>query len=299
MAPLLQAVAGGLVTGSVYALIALSLVIIYKSTDVVNFAGGDVLMASSYAALAALLGAGAPYWLAAAAAIGCGFLVGAAFDRLVLERIARQTRDQDILVTMVIATIGLSYVLRGVVRALPYADEVQTLPAQFQGAPLFLGDVILLRQDLGIVAVAVVASLSLYAFFQFTRLGRGLRATAEDPRAAALIGIPVRRMRMLVWGIASAVASLGGLLIAPKILMTPDMGGIVVLGLAASVLGGFTNVAGVVAGGVLLGVVENLVGLLVSTGAIAVAPFLVIMAVLVLRPQGLFGSRHGAALKKV
>jgi branched-chain amino acid transport system permease protein len=293
----LQALVGGLVTGSIYALIALSLVIVYKSTDVVNFAGGDVLMASSYIALVMLLGAGAPYWLAALAAVLGGFVIGAGFDRLVLERIARQTRDQDIMVTMVIATIGLSYVLKGVVRALPYADEVQTLPAQFQGMPVFLGNVILLRQDIGIVVAAILAAVVLYAFFRFTRLGRGLRATAEDPRAAALVGIPVRRMRMLIWGIASAIAGLGGLLIAPKTLMTPDMGGIVVLGLAASVLGGFTNITGVIVGGVLLGVVENMVGLFISTAAIAVAPFVVIMAVLVLRPQGLFAAR--AVLKKV
>lgn len=298
MSLLPQAIVGGLVTGAVYALIALSLVIVYKSTDVVNFAGGDILMTGCYAALVLLTGTGAPYWVAALGAVLCSFLIGAAFDRIVLERIARQTRDQDLMVTMVLATIGLSYVLKGAVRALPHASEVQSLPAQFQGAPLFLGDVILLRQDLGIVAVAVLASLALLLFFRFTRIGRGLRATAEDPRAAALVGIPVRRMRMLVWGIASAVAALGGLLIAPKILMTPEMGGIVVLGLAASILGGFTNVAGVVVGGLLLGVVENLVGLLVSTEAIAVAPFVVIMAVLVLRPQGLFGASR-VAFKKV
>lgn len=297
MALLPQAVAGGLVTGAVYALIALSLVIVYKSTDVVNFAGGDILMTSCYLALVLLLDAGAPYWVAALAAILCAFGIGAAFDRLVLERIARQTRDQDIMVTMVIATIGLSYVLKGCVRALPHASEVQSLPAQFQGPPLFLGDVILLRQDLGIIGTAILASLALFLFFRFTRIGRGLRATAEDPRAAALIGIPVRRMRTLVWGIASGVAALGGLLIAPKILMTPEMGGIVVLGLAASILGGFTSIAGVVAGALLLGVVENLVGLLVSTEAIAVAPFLAIMAVLVLRPQGLFGGSRVASKK--
>lgn len=294
---LLQAIASGVVTGSVYALIALSLVIVYKSTDVVNFAGGDILMASCYVALIVLIGMGAPYWVAALAALLGSFVIGAGFDRLVMARIARQTRDQDIMVTMVIATIGLSYVLKGAVRGLRYADEVQTLPPQWQGAPLFLGDVLLTRQDLAIVGAALLAVVLLYLFFRFTRLGRGLRATAEDPRAAALIGIPVRRMRMLVWGIASMVAALSGLLIAPKILMTPDMGGIVVLGLAASVLGGFTNIAGVVAGGILLGVIENLVGLLISTQAIAVAPFVVIMAVLVLRPQGLFGAR--VAMKKV
>lgn len=287
---LLQAVLSGAVTGAVYALIALSLVIVYKSTDVINFAGGDVLMASCYIALVLLVGYGAPYWLAALLAVGGGFLIGAGFDRLVLERIARRSRGQDVMIAMVIATIGLSYVLKGIVRALPYADDVRILPAQLRGPPLLIGNALLLRQDMLILAAAVLAVVMLYLFFRFTRLGRGLRATAEDPRAAALIGIPVVRMRMMIWGLASAIAALAGLLVAPKILMTPDMGIIVILAMAASVLGGFTNVPGVIAGGFLLGILENLVGLFVSTQAIAVTPFVVIMAVLILRPEGLFGG---------
>jgi branched-chain amino acid transport system permease protein len=297
MGLLAQAIAGGIVTGAIYALVALSLVIIHKSTDVINFAGGDVLMVGCYIALMLLVGGGAPYWVAGLVAVLGAAAIGAGFDRLVLARIARNTRGQDILVAMVTATIGLSYVLKGVVRALGYSDEVRSLPAQFQGPPLFLGDVILLRQDIGILATAALAGLGLFLFFRFTRLGKALRAVAEDPRAAALIGIPVRRMRMIIWAIACAVAALGGLLVAPKILMTPDMGGIVILGFAAAVVGGFSSIPGLVVGGILLGVVENMVGLFVSAEAIAVAPFLVIMAVLVLRPQGLFGGR--VAAKKV
>ncbi len=295
--PLLaQAIASGVVTGSIYALIAMSLVMVYKSTDVINFAGGDLLMSGCYIALI-VLSSSTMYWLAAVVAILGVAVIGAGFDRLVLERIARQSRGQDIMVAMVTATIGLSYVLKGTIRALGYADEVRSLPAQFTGVPVIIGDVFLLRQDIGILVTAAVAGALLFAFFRYTRLGCGLRATAEDPRAAALIGIPVRRMRMLIWAIASGIASLAGLLVAPKILMTPDMGGIVILAFAAAVIGGFTNFPGVVIGGILIGVVENLVGLFISAQAIAVAPFLVIMAVLVLRPQGLFGGGALAARK--
>src|SRR5581483_2638165 len=148
-----QAVASGIVTGSAYALIALSLVILYKSTDVINFAGGDVVMAACYLALMLLTAAGAPYWLAALIAIAGLFVVGAGFDRLVLARIARQPHAHSLMVAMVIATIGLSYVLKGSVRLLGHTDDVHTLPAQFAGPPLILGDVILLPQDLGIVGV--------------------------------------------------------------------------------------------------------------------------------------------------
>jgi branched-chain amino acid transport system permease protein len=292
-----QAVVSGVVTGSIYALIALSLVMIYKSTDVINFAGGDLLMAGCYIALI-VLASGVAFWLAALVSILGVSIIGAGFDRIVMDRIGRNLRSQDIMVAMVTATIGLSYVLRGTVRSLGYADEVRSLPPQFTGMPVMIGDVILLRQDIGILATAALAGTALFLFFRFTRLGRGLRATAENPRAAALIGIPIVRMRMLIWAIASAVAALAGLLVAPKILMTPDMGGIVILAFAAGVIGGFSNFPGVVVGGILLGVVENLVGLLISAQAIAVAPFLVIMLVLVLRPQGLFGG-GAVSIRKV
>lgn len=292
-----QAAASGVVTGSVYALIALSLVLIYKSTDVINFAGGDLLMAGCYLALI-VLAREAPFWVAAMVSVLGIAIIGAGFDRLVLDRIARHIRGQDIMVAMVTATIGLSYVLKGTVRALGYADEVRSLPPEFTGPPLMIGNVFLLRQDIGILLSAALVGLLLFLFFRYTRLGRGLRATAEDPRAAALIGIPIRRMRMLIWAIASAIASLAGLLVAPKILMTPDMGGIVILAFAAGVIGGFTNFPGVVIGGILIGVVENLVGLFVSAEAIAVAPFVVIMLVLLIRPQGLFGG-GALAIRKV
>ncbi|HEX3349468.1 MAG TPA: branched-chain amino acid ABC transporter permease [Acetobacteraceae bacterium] len=259
MGLLAQALASGVVTGAIYALIALSLVIVYKSTDVINFAGGDVLMASCYVALLALISAGLPYWASALAAVGAAAVIGAGFDRLVLERIGRSVRGQDVLVAMVTATIGLSYVLKGAVRLLSVSSEVRSLPSQFLGPPIILGSVILLRQDIGILATAAITGAALFAFYRFTRLGRGMRAVAEDPRAAALIGIPIVRMRMLSWAVACAVAAVAGLLVAPKILMTPDMGIIVILAFAAAVIGGFTNFPGVVIGGLLLGIIENLV----------------------------------------
>jgi|SRR6185312_471934 len=289
MGAVAQAVASGVVTGTIYALVALSLVILYKSTDVINFAGGDVVMAACYIAFITVVVAGAPYWLAAIVAVLGLFVIGAGFDRLVLARIARGKAD-NLMVAMVIATIGLSYVLKGAVRLLPHTEDVQTLPPAFTGPPIFLGNVILLRQDVGIVVITVAVMALLYLFYRYTRLGKGLRATAEDPRAAVLIGIPVQRMRMLIWAIACALGAIAGLLIAPKILMTPDMGDIVILAFAAAVIGGFTNIPGAIVGGLALGIIENLVGFFISTEAIAVAPFIVIMLVLAIRPQGLFGG---------
>jgi branched-chain amino acid transport system permease protein len=139
--------------------------------------------------------------------------------------------------------------------------------------------------------------LALWAFFSFTLTGKALRATSQNPRAAALVGVPVRAMRMTVWGIACALSAVAGILLAPKLLMTPDMGIIVILAFAAAIVGGFSSLPGCIVGGILLGVIQNLVGVLYSSKAISVAPFVVIMLILALRPQGLFGGK--VATKKV
>jgi len=295
---ILQAIASGIVTGCVYALIALSLVIVYKSTDVINFAGGEIVMIGGYAGMFALLYLGLPYILIFALAALATFVLGALFDRIVLHKVlGRAVPGQSILVAMVIATVGLSYVLKGSVRVVPYTEEVRRLPPFFTGEPIFIGSVVLQWQDIAIIVVTVLVMAALWAFFSLTLTGKALRATSQNPRAAALVGIPVRRMRMTVWGIASALAAIAGVLLAPKLLMTPDMGVIVILAFAAAIIGGFASLPGCVVGGILLGVIQNIVGLYVGSNAISVAPFAVIMLILALRPQGLLGGRIAA--KKV
>ena len=289
---ILQSLASGVVTGCVYALIALSLVIVYKSTDVINFAGGEIVMVGGYIGMFALLYVGVPYISIFVLSAVATFALGAAFDRVVLHKVlGRAVPGQSILVAMVIATVGLSYVLKGIVRVVPYTEEVRRLPPFFSGEPIFIGPVVLQRQDIAIVVVAVLVMLAIWAFFSLTLTGKALRATSQNPRAAALVGIPVRRMRMTVWGIASALAAIAGILLAPKLLMTPDMGVIVILAFAAAIIGGFASLPGCVIGGILLGVIQNFVGLYVGSNAISVAPFAVIMLILAFRPQGLLGGR--------
>jgi branched-chain amino acid transport system permease protein len=294
-----QATASGIVTGCVYALVALSLVIVYKSTDVVNFAGGELLMLGGYIALLALIYFEVGYPVMFLAVIAAMYLTGASFDRVVLGRITgrRYSKNADAdLVPMVVATIGLGYMLKGAVRVVPYTEEVRRLPPLLEGPPVLLGSVILQRQDLAIIATTIVVMIGLTLFFGLTRTGKALRATSQNPRAAALVGIPVKSMRMIAWGLAAALAGIGGILLSPKLLMTPDMGSVVMLAFAAAIIGGFTSLAGCVVGGILLGILQNFVGIFISPQAIAVTPFVVIMLVLVLRPQGLFGE---LAWKKV
>lgn len=296
---LLQATASGIVTGCVYALVALSLVIVYKSTDVVNFAGGELLMLGGYIALLALTYFEFSYPLMFVTVIAAMYLVGALFERIPLNTIRgrRYARNAEAdLVPLVVATIGLGYLLKGAVRVVPYTEEVRRLPPLLAGPPVFIGDVILQQQDIAIIVVTLLVMVALTAFFGWTRIGKALRATSQNPRAAALIGIPVKSMRMIAWGLAAGLAGIAGILLSPKLLMTPDMGNVVMLAFAAAIIGGFSSLAGCVVGGIILGVVQNFVGILISPQTMAVTPFFVIMLILVLRPQGLFGE---LAFKKV
>ena len=296
---LMQATASGIVTGCVYALVALSLVIVYKSTDVVNFAGGELVMLAGYFGLLALVFFEVHYAVMLVAVVAAMYIVGALFERITLSAVTgrRYSKNAEAdLVPMVVATIGLGYLLKGAVRVVPYTEEVRRLPPLLSGPPIFIGDAILQQQDVAIIIVTVVVMLALTVFFSWTRTGKALRATSQNPRAAALIGIPVQSMRMIAWGLAAGLAGIAGILLSPKLLMTPDMGNVVMLAFAAAIIGGFSSLVGCVVGGIILGVVQNFVGIFISPQAMSVTPFVVIMLILVLRPQGLFGE---LAFKKV
>ncbi len=294
----LQGVVSGIVTGCVYAVIGVSLVIIYKSSDVINFAGGEMVMVGGYLGMFALLWLNLPYVFIFPFAALVIFVGGALFDRVVLTRVVGDSvPGHSVLVPMIIATVGLSYALKGIVRLIPYTQDVRRLPPISSDAPIFVGPVVLQLQDIAIIIATFAIMGALWAFFNFTMIGKALRATSQNPRAAALVGIPVRRMSMTAWGLAAALAGVAGILLAPKLLLTPDMGVIVILALAAAIIGGFVSLPGCVAGGVVLGIVQNLIGIYVSSRAISLAPFLVIMIVLLVRPQGLFAGNVRA--KKV
>jgi branched-chain amino acid transport system permease protein len=288
---LAQVIASGVITGCVYSLIALSIVIVYKSSEAVNFAAGEFVMIGAYVALLLIVSWSASYWLVFPLVALSTFALGAAFERLAIVRITNRTRGRESpLVPIVIATFGLSLMLKGLVRAVPYTEEVRSLPPLITGPPLFLGPVVLLRTDLAIMVITVIAILGFGWFFNYTFLGRALRAASQNPRSAALSGIPVARMRMVVWALAGAIAGLSGVLVGPKLLLTPDMGGVIMIALAAAVVGGFSNLPGSIVGGFLVGVLQNLIGFFFGSDTIIVAPFVIIMLVLLLRPQGLFGG---------
>lgn len=289
-----QGVASGLVVGSVYALLAIAIVIIFKTSEVPNFAQGEMLMGAAYVALYLLVFRSAPVFISIALTLLIAFAAAALFRRLVLARVAKSSGSP---VNLVIATLGFSYVLRGLVRRTGFGDNPRTFPALASNHSLMIGQASVTVLDLVIFSTALVVMAGFFWMFAYTKLGRAMRAVGMNPKAAQLVGIDLNRIHMLVWGLSGVISAIAALLISPKILMTADMGSIVTMGFAAAIVGGFTSLPGAVVGGFIIGISENLVGLFVSSRAIVLAPFLAIMIVLILRPQGLFGGR--AVIKKV
>ncbi|MEW6644694.1 MAG: branched-chain amino acid ABC transporter permease [Pseudomonadota bacterium] len=289
-----QGVASGLVVGSVYALLALAIVVIFKTSEVPNFAQGEILMAAGYVALYLFVFRMVPAIVAIPMTIVLAFVGAALFRRVVLTKVASASGSP---INLVIATLGLSYVLKGLVRQTGFGDTPRSFPALVSTDSLMIGQASVTHLDLAILGTAIVVMAAFFWMFGYTKLGRAMRAVGMNPKAAQLVGVNLNRIHVIVWGLSGAISAVAALLIAPKLLMTADMGSIVTLGFAAAIVGGFASLPGAVVGGFLIGIAENLVGLFISSRAIVVAPFVAIMLVLILRPQGLFGGR--VTIKKV
>lgn len=283
-----QGVLSGLVTGSVYALLAIAVVIIFKTTDVPNFAQGEIFMLSGYVALFLILVAGWPYGVVIPMTLLAVAALSGLFQRVVMERVIA---SKGVGVQLVIATLGLAYALKGLVRQSGLGDTPRSLPSMISTDAVVIGDAVLTELDLAIFATAVIVMLLLFAMFAYTRTGKAMRAVGMNPKAARLVGVNLTRIRMIVWALSGLISAIAALLITPKILITPDIGHIAILAYAAAIVGGINSVPGAVLGGFLIGIAENLVGLFISTNAIVVAPFVAIMVVLLLRPQGLLGGK--------
>lgn len=283
-----QGILSGLVTGSVYALLAIAIVAIFKTTDVPNFGQGEIFMMGGYVALMLLLSAGWSYAMVIPATLVLVALGCVMFQRVVMERV---TGSRGVGVQLVIATLGLAYTLKGLVRQTGLGDTPRSLPSLVSNDAVIIGDAALTRLDIAIFLVAVLVMVTLFWMFNSTRIGKAMRAVGMNPRAAQIVGIRLSHIRMMVWGLSGLISALAALLITPKILITPDIAHIAILAYAAAIVGGFTSLPGAVLGGFVIGVIENLVGLFISTNAIVVAPFLAILITLIVRPQGLLGGK--------
>jgi branched-chain amino acid transport system permease protein len=282
-ATLVHVVVSGLATGSIYALMALSLVIIYNATRTLNFAQGEMLMVSTFIGWTAQRVFALPLVLALLVAVVAAGVMGWLVERVVIRRAIGATH-WDVL----IITLGLSLMLRAAAGLVWTHDEFP-FPSFFASRPIALGPVRLAPVSLGIIAASLALMTALYVLFTATRLGRAMRAVAQNQRAARLMGISVERVYSRAWMLAAMVGAVAGVLVAPVVFLSSKMGLIVISGFTAAVIGGFGSMPGAVLGGMLLGVLENLAPLYLPSGIRYSVPFLVLIAILLVRPAGLLG----------
>lgn len=284
----LNLLVSGLANGGVYALVAMGLVVIYKATTVVNFAHGEGFMLAGFLAYTLFVGLGLPYPAALVGAVLGAALVGVATERLAFRPLIRAS-----VVSLVLATTGFAFVLKGAARyAWGGKGSDVPFPPVFTVQALQWGDLVIASQHLIVLGGVLVTMCLFVAFFRYTRLGRMMRATAENQRAAALVGIRVERISSLTWGVGLALGGVAAVLAAPLTLLYPDMGGpLLIRAFAAALLGGLGSLAGAVLGGFSLGIIENLAAGYIDTSLVDVAPFVLIILVLLLRPTGLLGRR--------
>jgi branched-chain amino acid transport system permease protein len=284
LTPLVQYVASGATLGATYGLAGLGFTVIYNTTEIINFAQGEFVMLGGMLAVFAMRWAGLPLLPAVSLAVALVTLVGVLVDRCTI----RPVRGQSV-VTLIIITIGVSILLRGGAM-LVFGKDTYALPEFSGGEPLALLGAAVLPQSLWVLGITAGVLVGLKLFFERTLLGKAMLACACDRKAAALMGISVDRMVTLSFALSALVGALGGVILAPITLTSYDAGILLGLkGFAACIVGGLGNPFGAVVGGILLGVLESLAAGFISSGYKDAVAFLVLLALLFLRPQGLLG----------
>lgn len=278
-------VMSGLAVGGVYASLALALVMIHQTTNLVNFAQAEMAMASAFLAWI-LIGNGLPYWLAFVVTLGISFAVGFMVERFMMRRF-REAALHSVLIVM----IGLMMLINGGAGVI-FGYEVQTFATPFDGLGKFAFGYVS-SHEAGIAIVTLIVMALVFAFFRFTRLGLAMQGAAVNPLSASFVGINVSVMLSLGWGLAAMIGAVSGILSAPIVYLDPNMMlNVMIYAFAGALLGGISSAYGAVVGGLLIGVAENLAGAyLVGTDMKLVFVLAVIIGVLLLKPQGLFGRR--------
>ncbi len=283
----LQLVISGIAQGCIYGLIALGFVLIYKATETVSFAQGDLMMLGAFAGLAGMTMLGFPFWLAVISAIGAMALLGLVTERLVIRPILGQPAF-----SIVMLTIGLGYVGRGLITMIPgIGTETHTLPVPYKDQSWTLGGLVVSMEQTAVIVVTAVLCAALYALFKYSKLGLAMQASSQNQLAAYYMGIPVKRLNGLVWALAAAVAAIAGLLLAPITFVHANMGFIGLKAFPAAVVGGFGSLPGAIVGGLVIGIVESLAGFYLPEGFKDIAAYIVVLIMLMVKPNGLFGEK--------
>jgi branched-chain amino acid transport system permease protein len=285
----LQLVVNGVVVGGIYAMVALGFVLIYKSSRVINFAQGEFLMLGAYVSLALITAARVPALPAFALTLGFAVVLALLVERLVLRPLIGEP-----VISVIMVTLGLASVLRAVIQ-LFYGTDTRPFPELFSARPIVLGGIPVARGYLWGFCLSFALLALFLLFFKFTTAGVAMRATAFDQVTALSMGVSVKRMFAMAWGIAAVVSAIGGIILG-SIRGGIDMGlgGIGFKVIPVALLGGLDSVPGAIVGGLLIGVLENLSGgyldPIFGGGVKEVAPFVVLVLILMIRPYGLFGT---------
>ena len=282
-----QTLTTGLSDGAIYGSLALALVLIYKATEVINFAQGEMAMFTTYIAWA-LMGHGSTFeWWAFFATLGIAFVGGAALQQTVIRPLERAS-----VLTAVMATIALLVILNGLA-AWIWSPQLQFFPSPFPTSSWVIGGVHISKQDVGTFGVVMACVLMLWLFFRFTKLGLAMRAGALNPDSARLMGVRTSWLLALGWGFAAALGAVSGMMVAPTVFLTPNMmQAVLIYAFAAAILGGLESPVGAVAGGLALGVLLNMLGQYVhpvTTELRLPVALAILLVVLLIKPAGLFG----------
>ncbi|MGI9323721.1 MAG: branched-chain amino acid ABC transporter permease [Pseudomonadales bacterium] len=286
----LQLLISGISQGCVYGLIAMGFVLIYKATEMVNFAQGDIMMLGAFLAITFVNLMGMPFVWGVLAAIACMALIGTVVERLLVRPMIGEPHF-----AVLMLTIGLGFILRAIAGAI-WGNEPRSLDTPYAGEVWRFGGLVLGWENIAIVVGTVVLCLLLFLFFRYTRLGVAMQAASQNQLAAFYVGIPVKRIYSLVWALAAAIATIAGVLTAPVSLVDPLIGFVGIKAFAAAIVGGFGSLPGAILGGLLIGIVEQFAGLYLPPGFAETSAYLLLLVMLLVRPQGLFATM---AQKKV
>jgi branched-chain amino acid transport system permease protein len=261
-------------------------VLIYKATETVNFAQGELMMLGAFAGFALVQIAGVPFLPAVVLAVLIVAMIGAGVERLAIQPILGQPQF-----SILMLTIGLGYVARGAIILTPsLGADTHVLPTPYTGQIVRFESIAIGMDQFVVIAATIVLCALLYVMFRFTRIGIAMQASSQNQLAAYYMGIPVRGLNSLVWGLSAGVAAIAGLLLAPLTFVHVNMGYIGLKAFPAAVIGGFGSLPGAVLGGLIIGLVEALAGFYLPEGAKDVAAYVVVLIVLMIKPTGIFGE---------
>ncbi|MDA7417684.1 branched-chain amino acid ABC transporter permease [Xenophilus arseniciresistens] len=284
---ILQLLLSGIAQGCIYGLIALGFVLIYKATETVSFAQGDLMMLGAFAAFAGMQLFGLPFWLAAALAVAALVAFGVLLELVVIRPILGQPQF-----SIVMLTIGVGYVVRGLITMVPgIGTETHTLAVPYKDEVWRVGGLVVNAPQAVVIGATAALCLLLYGMFRYSKLGIAMQASSQNQLAAYYMGIPVKRLNGLVWGLAAAVATVAGILLAPITFVHANMGFIGLKAFPAAVVGGFGSLPGAIVGGLVIGVVESFAGFYLPDGFKDTAPYIVVLLMLMIKPNGLFGEK--------